>query len=71
MQEPVPGISATPDESNARYFKVIVAGPEGVFIWQFFIPLAYKYVEECIAFVFSSLCGISQGRMSIEIFRML
>ena len=30
MQEPVPGISAIPDEKNARYFKVIVAGPEGV-----------------------------------------
>ena len=34
MQEPVPGISAIPDESNARYFKVIVAGPEGVGIWK-------------------------------------
>lgn len=30
MQEPVPGISAVPDESNARYFHVVVAGPEGV-----------------------------------------
>jgi hypothetical protein len=26
MQEPVPGISAVPDESNARYFHVVVAG---------------------------------------------
>ena len=26
MAEPVPGISAVPDESNARYFHVIVAG---------------------------------------------
>jgi ubiquitin-protein ligase len=26
MQEPVPGISAVPDESNARYFHVIVTG---------------------------------------------
>jgi len=26
MQEPVPGISAVPDESNARYFHVIVSG---------------------------------------------
>lgn len=24
------GISAVPDESNARYFHVVVAGPEGV-----------------------------------------
>jgi ubiquitin-conjugating enzyme E2 N len=30
MQEPVIGISAIPDENNARYFHVIVAGPEGV-----------------------------------------
>ena len=26
MQEPVPGISAVPDEQNARYFHVVVAG---------------------------------------------
>lgn len=30
MAEPVPGISAIPDENNARYFHVVVAGPEGV-----------------------------------------
>ena len=30
MQEPVPGISAVPDEQNARYFHVVVAGE---FIW--------------------------------------
>jgi ubiquitin-conjugating enzyme E2 N len=28
MQEPVPGISAVPDEANARYFHVVVAGDE-------------------------------------------
>lgn len=28
LQEPVPGISAIPDESNARYFHVIVTGPQ-------------------------------------------
>ena len=28
MQEPVPGISAVPDDVNARYFHVVVAGPE-------------------------------------------
>lgn len=26
MQEPVPGISAIPDDNNARYFHVVVAG---------------------------------------------
>lgn len=30
MQEPVPGISAVPNEQNARYFHVIVTGPQGV-----------------------------------------
>ena len=30
MNEPVPGIQAVPDESNARYFKVVVAGPKDV-----------------------------------------
>lgn len=28
MAEPVPGISAVPDEQNARYFHVVVAGNE-------------------------------------------
>lgn len=28
--EPVPGIDATPDESNARYFHVVVDGPKDV-----------------------------------------
>lgn len=32
MSEPVPGISAIPDENNARHFHVVVAGPEGVCI---------------------------------------
>ena len=26
MQEPVPGISAVPDDQNVRYFHVVVAG---------------------------------------------
>ena len=30
IQEPVPGITATADEQNARYFKVQVAGPKDV-----------------------------------------
>jgi ubiquitin-conjugating enzyme E2 N len=44
MQEPVPGISAVPDESNARYFHVIVTGPEdspfegGLFKLELFLP---------------------------------
>lgn len=29
LQDPVPGISAIPDDNNARYFHVVIAGPEG------------------------------------------
>ena len=29
MQEPLPNISAVPDEQNAHYFHVVIAGPEG------------------------------------------
>lgn len=44
MAEPVPGISAVPDDSNARYFHVVVTGPEGspfeggVFKLELFLP---------------------------------
>lgn len=44
IQEPVPGISAVPDEANARYFHVIVTGPEdspfegGLFKLELFLP---------------------------------
>ena len=36
MQEPVPGISAVPDEQNARYFHVVVAG-------KFYLIIENKY----------------------------
>ena len=32
MAEPVPGISAVPDEQNARYFHVVVAGLSSAFL---------------------------------------
>ncbi|VVD02512.1 unnamed protein product [Leptidea sinapis] len=47
MQEPVPGISAVPSETNARYFHVIVTGPEdspfegGLFKLELFLPEDY------------------------------
>ncbi|CAG9581052.1 unnamed protein product [Danaus chrysippus] len=47
MQEPVPGISAVPSENNARYFHVIVTGPEdspfegGLFKLELFLPEDY------------------------------
>ena len=28
MSEPVPGINASPDEANHRYFRVVIDGPQ-------------------------------------------
>ena len=56
LAEPVPGIKAEPDESNARYFHVVIASPQdshfegGVFKLELFLPEEYpmaalKYVS--------------------------
>lgn len=60
MEDPVPGISAVPDEANARYFHVVIAGPEGspfhggVFKLELFLPEEYpmappkvRYAHKC------------------------
>jgi hypothetical protein len=44
LAEPVQGISAIPDESNSRYFHVVVAGPKDVCIDCFFFALGINYV---------------------------
>uniref|UniRef100_A0A914ZD28 UBC core domain-containing protein n=1 Tax=Panagrolaimus superbus TaxID=310955 RepID=A0A914ZD28_9BILA len=47
MEDPVPGISAVPDDGNARYFHVVIAGPDGspfqggVFKLELFLPEEY------------------------------
>uniref|UniRef100_A0A2K6UNU7 UBC core domain-containing protein n=1 Tax=Saimiri boliviensis boliviensis TaxID=39432 RepID=A0A2K6UNU7_SAIBB len=47
LAEPVPGIKAEPDESNARYFHVVIAGPQdspfegGTFKLELFLPEEY------------------------------
>ncbi|XP_076326043.1 ubiquitin-conjugating enzyme E2 N-like [Tachypleus tridentatus] len=57
LAEPVPGISATPDESNARYFHVVVAGPEespfegGVFKLELFLPEEYPMSAPKVRFM--------------------
>ena len=57
MQEPVPGISAVPDDNNARYFKVVVAGPEGspfqggVFKLELFLPEDYPMSAPKVRFI--------------------
>ena len=43
MAEPVPGISAVPDEANARYFHVVVAGKQTDSIWQLAVFPKYLY----------------------------
>lgn len=46
-QDPVPGISASPDEANARYFHVSITGPQdspfagGNFKLELFLPEEY------------------------------
>jgi ubiquitin-conjugating enzyme E2 N len=57
MHEPVPGISAVPDESNARYFHVIVTGPEdspfegGLFKLELFLPEDYPMSAPKVRFI--------------------
>ncbi|ELT96147.1 hypothetical protein CAPTEDRAFT_21625 [Capitella teleta] len=55
--EPVPGIEATPDESNARYFHVIVNGPKdspyegGTFKLELFLPEEYPMLAPKVRFM--------------------
>lgn len=57
MQEPVPGINAIPDENNARYFHVVVAGPNdspfegGVFKLELFLPEDYPMSAPKVRFI--------------------
>ncbi|KAL3990230.1 Ubiquitin-conjugating enzyme E2 N [Acanthocheilonema viteae] len=57
MNDPVPGISAIPDDSNARYFHVIIAGPEGspfaggVFKLELFLPEEYPMAAPKVRFM--------------------
>ncbi|KFD55254.1 hypothetical protein M514_03895 [Trichuris suis] len=57
MQEPVPGISAVPDEKNARYFHVVVAGPQGspfeggLFKLELFLPEEYPMAAPKVRFM--------------------
>uniref|UniRef100_A0A914H932 UBC core domain-containing protein n=1 Tax=Globodera rostochiensis TaxID=31243 RepID=A0A914H932_GLORO len=57
LQDPVPGISATPDDANARYFHVIIAGPDespfagGVFKLELFLPEEYPMAAPKVRFM--------------------
>ncbi|UJR14142.1 hypothetical protein I4U23_001136 [Adineta vaga] len=57
LQEPVPGISASPDENNARYFKVVIDGPSespyegGKFKVELFLPDEYPMAPPKVRFM--------------------
>lgn len=57
MAEPVPGITATPDEGNARYFHVFIAGPQdspfegGTFRLELFLPEEYPMAAPKVRFM--------------------
>ncbi|VDP15767.1 unnamed protein product [Onchocerca flexuosa] len=57
IADPVPGISAVPDDNNARYFHVIIAGPEGspfaggVFKLELFLPEEYPMAAPKVRFM--------------------
>uniref|UniRef100_A0AAX7SXR1 Ubiquitin-conjugating enzyme E2Nb n=1 Tax=Astatotilapia calliptera TaxID=8154 RepID=A0AAX7SXR1_ASTCA len=57
MAEPVPGITATPDEGNARYFHVFIAGPQdspfegGTFKLELFLPEEYPMAAPKVRFM--------------------
>lgn len=57
MAEPVPGIVAEPDEGNARYFHVVIAGPQdspfegGTFKLELFLPEEYPMAAPKVRFM--------------------
>ncbi|EDW89013.2 ubiquitin-conjugating enzyme E2 N [Drosophila yakuba] len=57
LEDPVPGISAMPDEGNARYFHVLVTGPidspfeGGVFKLELFLPEDYPMKAPKVRFL--------------------
>ncbi|CAH1168762.1 unnamed protein product [Phyllotreta striolata] len=56
-KDPPPGISATPDESNNRYFHVVMAGPSGspyeggLFKLELFLPENYPMSPPSVRFL--------------------
>lgn len=57
LAEPVPGIKAEPDEANARYFHVVIAGPQdspfegGTFKLELFLPEEYPMAAPKVRFM--------------------
>ncbi|XP_023581115.1 ubiquitin-conjugating enzyme E2 N-like [Trichechus manatus latirostris] len=57
LEKPVPGIKVETDESNARYFHVVIAGPQdspfegGTFKLELFLPGEYPLVAPKVCFM--------------------
>uniref|UniRef100_A0A672KDH7 Ubiquitin-conjugating enzyme E2Nb n=1 Tax=Sinocyclocheilus grahami TaxID=75366 RepID=A0A672KDH7_SINGR len=57
LAEPVPGIRAEPDEGNARYFHVVISGPQdspfegGTFKLELFLPEEYPMAAPKVRFM--------------------
>ncbi|XP_067685133.1 ubiquitin-conjugating enzyme E2 N-like [Haliotis asinina] len=57
QQEPVPGIHACPDDRNARYFHIEIAGPSespyegGIFNMELFLPEEYPMAAPKVRFL--------------------
>jgi len=57
MEEPAPGITATPHEDNLRYFNVVMSGPVGspyeggVFNLELFLPADYPMAPPKVRFL--------------------
>lgn len=57
LQEPAPGISASPSEDNLRYFSVLILGPQaspyegGTFKLELFLPEEYPMAPPKVRFL--------------------
>ena len=64
VSEPISGITALPDESNGRYFKVQMSGPKDVCIFK----VLDHITENSSSYLLATL--LSKGGLSIEICKM-
>ncbi|KAK5896148.1 hypothetical protein CgunFtcFv8_009779 [Champsocephalus gunnari] len=66
MAEPVPGITATPDEGNARYFHVIIAGPQDSPLKEAHLNLNYFFQKNILKDKWSPALQIRTVLLSIQ-----